>query len=61
MLSRTQWIKERVNVQFRAEFFNAFNTPQFGEPVGGVTDRNFGRILSGGGGRSIQLGLRISY
>jgi Carboxypeptidase regulatory-like domain/TonB dependent receptor len=61
MLSRTQRIKERMNVQFRAEFFNAFNTPQFGNPVGGVTDRNFGRIVDGGGGRSIQLGLRISF
>jgi carboxypeptidase family protein len=61
MLSRSQQIKERVNLQFRAEFFNAFNTPQFGEPVGGVTNRDFGRITSSGGGRSIQLGLRISY
>jgi hypothetical protein len=61
MLSRSQRIKERVNLQFRAEFFNAFNTPQFGEPVGGVTNRDFGRILSSSGGRSIQFGLRLSY
>jgi hypothetical protein len=61
MISRSQRIKERVNLQFRAEFFNAFNTPQFGDPVGGVTDRDFGKILSGGGGRNIQFGLRLSY
>jgi hypothetical protein len=64
MLSRTQRIKERVNVQFRAEFYNAFNTTQFGDPVGGVTDRDFGKIIGlrlGGGSRSIQFGLRISY
>jgi Carboxypeptidase regulatory-like domain len=61
MLSRTQRIKERVNLQFRAEFFNAFNTPQFADPVGSVTDRNFGKIIDARGGRTIQLGLRISF
>jgi carboxypeptidase family protein/TonB-dependent receptor-like protein len=61
MFSRSQQIKERVNLQLRAELFNAFNTPQFGEPVGGVTSRDFGKIISSGGGRSIQLGLRFSF
>jgi hypothetical protein len=62
MISRTQRIKERVNVQFRAEFYNAFNTTQFGDPVGGVTERNFGKILGlRAGSRTIQFGLRISY
>ncbi len=60
-LSRTQRIRERVNVQFRAEFFSAFNTPQFGEPTGSVTSVNFGRITSASGARNIQLGLRVSY
>jgi Carboxypeptidase regulatory-like domain/TonB dependent receptor len=60
-LSRTQRIKERMNLQFRAEFYNAFNTTQFGGPVGNVNDLNFGKILSSGGGRNIQFGLRLSY
>ncbi len=60
-LSRNQPIRERLNLQFRAEFFNAFNTPQFGAPVNSVTSRDFGRILSAGSGRIIQFGLRLSY
>ncbi len=60
-LSRTQRIRERMNLQFRAEFFNAFNTPQFGDPNGSLTSPDFGRITSGGSPRSIQLGLRFSY
>ncbi|MBI3681268.1 MAG: hypothetical protein HY235_12845, partial [Acidobacteria bacterium] len=60
-ISRSQPIKERVNLQFRAEFFNAFNTPQFGAPNGSVTATNFGQITSAGGTRTIQLGLRLSF
>ena len=60
-LSRNQQIRERVRVQFRAEFFNAFNTPQFNDPNGGVTATNFGQITSAGAGRVIQLGMRVSY
>jgi hypothetical protein len=60
-LSRSQRIKERVNLQFRAEFYNAFNTTQFGGPDGNVASINFGRILSSAGGRNIQFGLRLSY
>jgi hypothetical protein len=41
VLSRSQMIRERVNIQFRAEFFNAFNTPQFGDPNTNVTATNF--------------------
>ncbi len=60
-LSRTQKIGERFHVQFRAEFFNAFNTPQFDAPNGSVTSVNFAKITSAGGTRNIQLGLRVSY
>jgi len=42
-LSRTQPIRERVQLQFRAEFFNAFNKPQLGEPNSSVTATNFGK------------------
>jgi len=60
-LSRTQRIGERVNLQFRAEFFTAFNMPQFAEPNGSITNVNFGKIVSAGGNRNIQLGLRMTY
>ena len=60
-LSRSQKIRERVNLQFRAEFFNAFNTPQFDAPTGSLTSVNFGKIVSASGARNIQLGLRLSF
>lgn len=60
-LSRNQRIKERVNLQFRTEFFNAFNTPPFDAPNSNVTSTNFGQITSAGAPRVIQFGLRIFY
>jgi hypothetical protein len=57
-------LTESVNFDFRAEFYNAWNTPHFGAPNTTVTSANFGRItgtLSGGGPREIQLAARISF
>ena len=47
--------------EFRVEAQNALNTPQFGEPVGSLTDANFGRIITGGGERRLQLGVRFGF
>ena len=61
-MSRNQRFREqRINLQFRAEFFAAFNHPQLGSPQGSVTSPDFGRITSAGGTRTVQLGLRLSY
>lgn len=61
-LMRNQLIRERLNVQFRAEAFNIFNTPQLSAPESSVTSSTFGRILGGGGGnRALQMGLRLSF
>jgi len=43
---KTTRIKERHQVQFRTEFFNAFNHPQFGNPVVTVGQATFGQITS---------------
>ncbi len=59
--SRSQRIRERVNVQFRCELYGAFNHPQFDAPQGNVAATNFGAITGAGGTRNIQLGLRMSY
>jgi hypothetical protein len=56
-------IKERYNVQFRAEFYNLFNHPQF-DCQGSCTDvtsTTFGQITEGGGNRNIQFGLRLLF
>ncbi len=61
-LSRTQVIKERMRLQFRAEFFNAYNTPNFAAPQSTTTATNFGQVTSTvNGGRNIQFGLRLSF
>lgn len=53
---RTFAITERINLQFRAEFFNLFNNPSFGSPDGfllnplfGQSTQMFGRALGLGG------------
>lgn len=53
---------ERLNVQFRAEAFNAFNHVQFGNPDTGVTDPGFGSITSQSNlPRQIQFGLKLLF
>jgi hypothetical protein len=56
-------IGDRYNVQFRAEFYNIFNTPQF--DVRGastdVTNALFGQITEGGGNRNIQFAIRVEF
>jgi hypothetical protein len=59
--SRSQRIRERVNIQFRGELYGAFNNPQFNAPNGNVAATNFGAITGAGGNRNIQLGLRMSF
>jgi hypothetical protein len=55
-------IKERLRIQLRAEFYNAWNHPYFSAPDSGVADANFGQITSAAiGGRSIQMALRLSF
>jgi len=36
-------LTERWNIQFRADFFNIFNHPNFGDPIGTLTSGSFGR------------------
>jgi hypothetical protein len=53
---------ERLRLQFRAEAFNVFNTPQFGQPNASIGAANAGTITSTvGNPRQIQLALRIVF
>ena len=44
-LFRTFKLGSQTNLQFRAEAFNATNTPHFSNPNGSVNSSNFGKVL----------------
>ncbi len=66
-------VGERINVQFRAEFFNITNHPNFALPANILAAPNFGTLfqtpdaaqnnvgLGSGGPRLIQFGLKLSF
>jgi hypothetical protein len=55
-------ITERVNVQFRAEALNAFNSPNFSNPEANPTSANFGVVTNVSNyARRIQLGARVVF
>jgi hypothetical protein len=55
-------IRERLQLQFRAEAFNAFNRVQFGVPNTSINSTAFGVITSQQNNpRNLQLGLRLLF
>lgn len=54
-------LTEQHNLQFRAEFFNLPNRPNFATPVSTHNSVNVGRILSAGDPRVIQLALKYRF
>jgi trimeric autotransporter adhesin len=61
-LFKSVLIRERVNVQFRAQTFNAFNTPLFAGPNTSFGSPSFGAITAQANfPRYVQLGLHITY
>jgi hypothetical protein len=61
-------INERFNLQFRSEFFDLFNHPNFGNPVLTLTSSSFGAIQSTrfptgdfGSARQIQFALLLKF
>lgn len=61
LIKRTA-LTEKVNLTFRAEFFNAFNRVVFAAPQGNVSAANFGRVSAQSNNpRQGQLALRIDF
>jgi outer membrane receptor protein involved in Fe transport len=59
---KTFSIRENLRMQFRAEFFNAFNQPNFNAPfaIQSTTGR-FGHIETAGDPRIIQLSIKVLF
>ncbi len=68
-LSKSTAIKEGLSLQFRAEYFNVFNHPQYGSPNTAVGASNFGQLSANTGNGSTntnqprigQLSLRLNF
>jgi hypothetical protein len=54
-------IKGRVNLEFRAEFLNAFNTPWFSPAISTSTNPDNYRVTGADGSRDIQLVWRLNW
>lgn len=55
-------VTENKRLEFRAEMFNAFNTPVYGTPNGTITSVNFGKVTdTANQARQIQLALKFLF
>ena len=55
-------ITERTKLEFRSEFFNAFNTVSFANPVNILASANVGQIVeTTTGPRVIQFALKLNF
>lgn len=64
LMKRTalRWFGESSNLEFRAEMFNAFNTPQFNDPGTQRSSSTFGQISSTAvSPRIMQVALKIIF
>jgi hypothetical protein len=61
VMSRWQPIKERMRLQFRAEFYDILNHPNLGSPSASITSSTFGRITSKSGNRTMVMALRLEF
>ncbi len=60
-LQRNFMIRENMKLQFRGQFFNAWNHANFSNPNGNVTSPSFGAITGSAAGRVTQVVLRLFF
>jgi hypothetical protein len=60
-LFRNFKIVERVTLQARGEFTNAFNLVSLGAPTATLSSSQFGQVRSANSMRQVQLGLRLTF
>lgn len=61
-LSKNVSFTEKVKLQLRGEFLNAFNTPNFGDPNLTPSNSNFGKITGQNNlARNVQIGLKLIF
>jgi hypothetical protein len=61
-VTRIGWPTENLNLEFRAEMFNAFNTPQFSNPDNSFSSPTFGQISSTSvNPRIVQFALKLNF
>jgi len=57
----TPLVREKLNMEFRAEFFNIFNTAQFANPSTNISSSLFGQITTTYDPRIIQFGVKFLF
>jgi Carboxypeptidase regulatory-like domain/TonB-dependent Receptor Plug Domain len=60
-LMRNFPIRERLRLQFRGEFYNTFNHPNFKNPNTTLGNITYGKITSDNGPRTMELALRLFF
>lgn len=60
-LKKAFTLRESVNIEFRAEFFNFFNRTNFGQPGSVLGTPNFGLIAGSGPARVSQMSLKLVF
>ena len=54
-------VSEAMKFQFRADFFNVFNHPNFNAPDSSFGDANFGRLTTSQDAREMQFALKFYF
>jgi Carboxypeptidase regulatory-like domain len=54
-------VEDKLTTEFRAEFFNMFNHPNFSTPNATIGGSTAGQITSAGSPRDIQFGLKVKF